>query len=193
MARALIWSDPSSSHQTQAQPQDASWKLVSDPRTFALGLVPPTGMSMQNGLSLEEAIAVTDQARIVTQSTPPFCVVHVNRAFLLLANLRESVIGRPIEMVLQVTQSMNLPSTDDQLFLDSVITLSDKTKACRIQVLPVLDRSRRRRLAARRYTCMSHILIQVLDEEPRRILEVRTEAETSTQSSASNKIVGTVG
>ena len=238
MAKALIWSDPthrdkakqtSSSSLTQ---DDGRWRLVSNPVTCSLGLMPPLSMSLNHGVDLQDAIAVSSTPQIVTQSTPPFCVVHVNGAFASMMNLgpRESIVGRPVESVFTVlsipdrtatgrVQEARLGLVDEGTkmeSLDSVFTFRSRRHQCRIQVLPVLDKSRRRRVSRNRHTYfMSHVLIRVFPSNPRPIIPgesverkaiLRIEECTSTSdndasstsdSSASarpqNDIVGTVG
>jgi hypothetical protein len=178
LAQALVYSAPTT-HQVQPiTSADCRWKVVSDPFTSALGLVPPSSVSMNNAVDIQEATAFTEEPRLVTQSTPPFCVVHANKAFLILANLpaQDTLIGRPIESVIQVTQQdidMSRPadimidtpenitnSDDDGRYLESILSRGDK-KACRIQVVPVLDRSQRQSITETSYSCMSHVLIRV--------------------------------
>jgi hypothetical protein len=179
LAQALVYSAPTT-HQVQPiTSADCHWKVVSDPFTSSLGLVPPSSVSMNNAVDIQEATAFTEEPRLVTQSTPPFCVVHANKAFLMLANLpaQDSLIGRPVESVIQVTQQdidmsrpadvmMDKPENitnsddDDERYLESILSRGDK-KACRIQVVPVLDRSRRQSITETSYSCMSHVLIRV--------------------------------
>jgi hypothetical protein len=178
LAQALVYAAPTT-HQVQPSTSaDCRWKVVSDPFTSSLGLVPPSSVSMNNAVDIQEATAFTEEPRLVTQSTPPFCVVHVNKAFLMLANLpaQDSLIGRPIESVIQVTQQdidmnrstdvmmdepdNNTNSDDDERYLESILSRGDK-KACRIQVVPVLDRCRRQSITETSYSCMSHVLIRV--------------------------------
>jgi hypothetical protein len=179
LAQALVYSAPTT-HQVQPiTSADCRWKVVSDPFTSSLGLVPPSSVSMNNAVDIQEATAFTEEARLVTQSTPPFCVVHVNKAFLMLADLpaQDSLIGQPIESVIQVTQQdIDMPTSDgvtvndqengnntnsdDERYLESVLSRGDN-KACRIHVVPVLDRSRRQRITETSYSCMSHVLIRV--------------------------------
>jgi hypothetical protein len=188
LAQALVYSAPTT-HQVQPiTSADCHWKVVSDPFTSSLGLVPPSSVSMNNAVDIQEATAFTEEPRLVTQSTPPFCVVHANKAFLMLANLpaQDSLIGRPIESVIQVTQQdidmsrpadimMNKPeniANNDERYLESILSHGDK-KACRIQVVPVLDRSRRQSITETSYSCMSHVLI--------RVRESTTSSTTSTR------------
>jgi hypothetical protein len=172
LAQALVYAAPTSNQVGQENTlDDCRWKVVSDPFTSSLGLVPPSSVSMHNAVDIQEATAFTEEPRLVTQSTPPFCVVHVNKAFLMMANLpaQDSLIGQPIESVIQVTQqdidmSTNNNKTnsgdDDERYLESILSRGEN-KACRVQVVPVLDRSRRQRVTESSYTCMSHVLIRV--------------------------------
>jgi hypothetical protein len=177
-------------------PQDCRWKVISDPFTCSLGLVPPSNISMQqmSHVTIEEALSFTTEARLVTQPTPPFCVVFVNKAFMQLAGglkSKESLIGKPVESILllassasasfaleqqqQQPQELNTPfaavATADeqhsqQSMLHCMLSSEDRVvAACRMQVVPVLDRFRRRRLSMSSYSCMSHLMIRVLPSD----------------------------
>ena len=77
-----------------------------------------------------------------------------------------SLIGRPVEAFVQVILDENTSQTDkttvtNETYLDCILPLNDN-KVCQIQVFPVIDQSRRHRLdEENRYSCMSHILVQV--------------------------------
>jgi hypothetical protein len=170
MAQALIWSthaeeDDDDHDHEPALAHDSHWRVISDPQTRVLGLSPPHNKMLQDSVSLQDAIAITSQPRLVCQSTPPFGVVFANKAFLLLSGLRDSkyVIGKPVETILQVTQDMSgNHATGD--FLQSTIRLLNK--ACHIRVVPVVDRAKRRRIRNGRATLfMSHILVPVIPDE----------------------------
>jgi hypothetical protein len=174
-------------------PQDCRWKVISDPFTCSLGLVPPSNITLQSmsTVTIDEAISFTSEARLVTQCTPPFCVVFVNRAFLQLIpggglKSKESLIGKPVESILLVATvptenaeatkiSTTAPAAADaaaEPFLHCILSpassLSSSSSsdraivACRMQVVPVLDRFRRRRLSTSSYSCMSHLMIRVV-------------------------------
>lgn len=193
MAQALVWSNQATGRANI--PNTTQWRLISDPLTCTLGLMPPSAFSMKDSVSLEEAIHFTDEPRLVAQASPPFCVVHVNKAFLTLAGLRSSreVIGKPIESVVQVAQEITGQSHGTD-YLQSVI-LASKNKACRIRVVPVVDRSKRRRLTSHRCTSyMSHVLVPILPaviEAPRRS-NMTTVIEQS-DISVVDSLYGTVG
>ena len=165
MARALLWGEP-----CQRSVIDCSWQKFYDPYSCSGGLIPPTNMSMKHAVDLQEAMTVTDEPRLLTQAAPPFNVVHVNRAFLLLAGVGDcakphSMVGRPVESFFQVTQVVGPPEDKQQNYLESILALDDaKRLTCRIKIIPIMDRRKRRRLSVdmnRMYSCMSHVLIKV--------------------------------
>lgn len=193
MAKALICSEPAKT--ATSRKSDSRWKVVSDPVTCTLGLVPPTSIALKNAVDLQSAITVTDEARIVTQSTPPFGVVHVNRAFLVLAAVppehQSKIIGRAVETLVSVTQSFtgSIDDTTDR-YLESIINIGGQAKPCRIRVIPVLDRSRRRRLSDDEAAmCMSHVLIKVVESAPRSILTMEDSSSVSSGNSDDHKVV----
>ena len=185
MAQGLVRSsDKFSTEGPQSNPSDCRWKVVSDPLTCSLGLVPPPSITMEHGMSIEEALSISQEGRLLTQATPPFCIVYVNKAFMMLAGIKakESLIGKPVESVLQVGQDiLRTPKVDPDedflaaRFLRSVVaplvpeedSTSEDFIHCSMMIVPVMDRSRRRRLTpphnrqARRYSCMSHVLIRI--------------------------------
>ena len=187
MAKALIRSSSTFSISSTSNPNDCLWKVVSDPLTCSLGLVPPSSVSMEHGIAIEEALAFSDEGRLLTQATPPFCVVYVNKAFMVLAGLtsKETLIGKPVESFLQVTQDiMKSPkSNPDDDFIRALLLRSqfapmipedngydEDSIRCRMMVVPVMDRARRRRLSphsrqSKRFSCMSHVLIRIRESD----------------------------
>jgi hypothetical protein len=168
MAEALVWatskggdSNPANKKRRRCRysENNTNWRVISDPRTCTLGLVPPCPLT--ESLPLQEAVRITDEARLVAQSTPPFCVVYVNRAFLLFAGLTSShsIVGKPIETVLQVTQEIRNQKT----YLQSVLcTPNQPDRSCRIRVVPVVHEGgscKHRTTHASQY--MSHIMVPV--------------------------------
>ena len=97
---------------------------------------------------------------IIAMSTPPFAIVHVNKAFCEASGLvHADVIGKPVEDVLQVEQ--DIPSSganvDSSLPLRSRFLISDR-KRCQIHVAPITDRSQNTR-------GMTHVLVELEDME----------------------------
>ena len=191
MAKALVWSAPV---QSREQGSDDRWQVVSDPSTYSLGLVPPRGISMKNTVDLQQAISISDEAHIVTQATPPFCVVYVNKAFLMIAGCEstETIIGTPVESMLQVSQDSfkdqpNEDKGDSSSFLYGIIRLG-LGKACQIRISPVVDQSRQdvSSSGAFKHLCMSHVLIQISDS-----LHKPCEPQTTKQK-ASSLVAATV-
>jgi hypothetical protein len=169
MAQALV----SCTKRTQGNSNtiDSRWRVISDPHTCALGLLPPFGLSMEESVSLQEAITITEEPRLVTQPTPPFCVVHANKAFLVLAGLSttRNVLGKPIETIVQVSQEAANENDGNKnaRTLRSTLLLGENSKACCIRVVPVLDRSKRQRLLNKSHqhsACMSHVLVRVVPD-----------------------------
>ncbi|GAX25666.1 hypothetical protein FisN_15Lh035 [Fistulifera solaris] len=185
MAQALVWSAPSIKQQKETDLGDQFlWKVISNPMTQSLGLLPPTGISMENAIDIEEAVSISDEARIVTQSTPPFCVVYANKAFLELSCVqsKDLIIGRPVETIIQVpmpsdictdTAGSDMASHSEKKYLNGRLCLA-KDLACQISVTPVVDQNRKNEAHRSKfssvkstgkntgvYSCMSHILIQV--------------------------------
>ncbi|GKY90803.1 hypothetical protein MPSEU_000053100 [Mayamaea pseudoterrestris] len=164
MARALLWGEP-----CQRFGIDCSWLKFYDPYTCSAGLIAPKQMSMRHAIDLHDAMVVTNEPRLLTQATPPFCVVHVNRAFLKLAGVGDCVptpdtmVGRPVESFFQVTQVVGPPEDKQQNYLESILAFENDTRlTCRIKVVPVMDRLKRRKLSQHNiYSCMSHVLIKV--------------------------------
>jgi hypothetical protein len=154
---------------------------------------------MKHAVNIEQAMEVTDEPRLVTQATPPFCVVHVNRAFLLLAGIgggtASSMIGKPVEPFFHVSQVVGPPEDKQQNYLQSSVVVSlaveetERRTTCRIKVIPVLlDRSNKRRkllsttmnTTRKYYSCMSHVLIKVEDVSEHTV----EPSKTTTQSAA---------
>jgi hypothetical protein len=81
LTKALLWSssgssrDESATARTAALPSQGSWTVATDPFTYTFGLVPPPAVSLDDAFDLQDVINVSQEARVVTQSSPPFCVV----------------------------------------------------------------------------------------------------------------------
>ena len=88
LMKALLWNNESSSSEAvpltpsgpQQQPSvdhDRRWRMVVSDGSLAGSsrLVPPTTMCLQHAVDLQDVITVTDEARLVVESTPPFCIV----------------------------------------------------------------------------------------------------------------------
>ena len=144
MARALVSSRSPSAEQVRP------WKIWQDPWTLSVGLVPPYRWTNEM-LDLSQALELCDQARIVCQSTPPFAIVHVNKAFLQLSHVEsDEVIGFPVETIVRNVHG------DDEYWSGELL---GDAKPCQIRVVPVVDRSNQSRQT--RYPRLSHILVVV--------------------------------
>ena len=89
-------------------------------------------------------------------STPPFAIVHVNKAFCEVSGLTHAdVTGKPVEEILQVEDT--IPAADRGANsagpLKSRFLVSD-CKACQIHVTPITDRSKNTR-------GMTHVLVKI--------------------------------
>ena len=96
--------------------------------------------------------------RLIALSTPPFCIVHANKAFSIFSGMESAnVIGKPVESILQVVQDISeaasCGSLDTDAFLES--ELQGSNQACQLRVIPIMDQSRHLQQG------MSHILIRI--------------------------------
>ena len=254
LMKALLWNNESSSEtvplplplstlQLVSDRQDQpSWRMVVSDGSLSASsrLVPPATMSLQHAVDLQDVITVTDEARLVVESTPPFCIVvrvhcqqpiptssslhspilyslllflfvqHANKAFLECANLQgtDALVGRPVESIFRVSHESTVlplstsplgdhtpPPPMGQRYLHGTIAVGKKRRSsgrrchaveCRLQVVPVVDRSRRRKLThhqpkkggvTRPFLSMSHILIHVEREPTLSSLETEEEMD----------------
>jgi PAS domain-containing protein len=89
-------------------------------------------------------------------STPPFCVVHANRAFCIFSGLSSGdIIGKPVESLLRVVvdQDTRVLSLTVSGTLSSNFIFSKKP--CQLHVIPVTEKFRNPRGG------MSHLLVKV--------------------------------
>ena len=120
-------------------------------------LVPPFACDDQ--MTMDQAIEITDEARIIASATPPFVVVYSNRAFLMMLRSPESIIGSPVESIIQVESDYNEATGPVHG------RLRDQND-CLVHVDPIFDESRDAKV-------VTHIL-------------VRVEAATSASSTSSS-------
>lgn len=93
--------------------------------------------------------------RLITTSTPPFCVVNANKAFSMFSGKSNAeVIGKPVESIVQVLQDMCSASNSATSFLES--KFQGTNMPCQLRVMPVMDQSRQPQAG------MSHLLIKIL-------------------------------
>jgi hypothetical protein len=171
MTRVLMWNKASTLTEPRSMPDTAgSWKIMSDPWHFACGVIPPRAMDTERGVDLNYALSITDEARLVTLSTPPFYIVHVNKAFQRFAELPSDccLLGRPVENVIQVSPTATPEQDAKHCYWPSLILNSNKS--CCIDVLPVVQGDAQRNkesslsslsTKSTSNTFMSHILICV--------------------------------
>ena len=102
--------------------------------------------------------------RIIVQSTPPFRVVHVNKAFSKFASRAATeVIGKPIEALVQVSHEFTCASYENSDISDGAMCMEskflDSDQTTKISVTPVVDKSK---------SCqegMTHLLIKMLPSD----------------------------
>ena len=134
--------------------------------------------------------------RIITLSTPPFCVVHANKAFSMFSGLSNcTLVGKPIESILQVIQDIpttylcSTPTTVESL--GSQIVSSNKP--CQLRVVPITDRVRNSQGG------MSHLLVKIEPSECQNSTINDTETKTSApggkglDAHGNHRVFGTVG
>lgn len=103
--------------------------------------------------------------------TPPFAVVHINKAFCAMTGLSPTqLIGAPVENVIQVVQEIpkvSIPDLQDAdkrtdlrgRFLLRPAGTNRRLPICKVHVAPITDRSQESR-------GMSHVLVKVNPVEP---------------------------
>jgi len=154
MAQALAHCIPPLSERQDSSAL-STWEVISD-TNFGLLVIPPSKLPFRDGIRLKDALSFTSNAQLITQSTPPFCVVHANKAFLSFSGLYNGdVLGKAIESVIEVLQEISSPSAElsTKRYLNSRI-LSSK-KSCQLLVTPITD------LLRNSQGGMSHILVNV--------------------------------
>ncbi|KAL3914347.1 MAG: hypothetical protein SGILL_006138 [Bacillariaceae sp.] len=132
-----------------------SLDVMLDPNVGLL-VVSPEHLPFQNGIQLTKALEFTTSAQIIAMSTPPFAIVHVNKAFCEASGLSHAdVIGKPVEEIIEVEQDIpsDVDSVGSPLPLQSRFLISDGKK-CLIHVAPITDRSQNTR-------GMTHILVKI--------------------------------
>mmetsp|Transcript_13963 Transcript_13963/g.33508 ORF Transcript_13963/g.33508 Transcript_13963/m.33508 type:complete len:550 (+) Transcript_13963:352-2001(+) len=134
-------------------------------------VVSPTHVPFQNAIQLAKALEITASAQIITMPTPPFAVVHINKAFCTMTGLSPAqVIGSPVEKVIQVVQEIPKVSMSDLQDADTRADLrgrfllrpagtKDVLRMCEVHVAPITDRSQESR-------GMSHVLVKIKPVEP---------------------------
>ena len=124
--------------------------------------------------------------------TPPFAVVHINKAFCTMTGLSPAqVIGSPVEKVIQVVQEIPKVSMSDLQDADTRADLrgrfllrpagtKDLLPMCEVHVAPITDRSQESR-------GMSHVLVKIKPVEPTdEDIEDHTTSSVSAHSSHSS-------
>ncbi|KAL3924389.1 MAG: hypothetical protein SGILL_001079 [Bacillariaceae sp.] len=134
---------------------DKSMDVMLDPNV-GLMVVSPNHIPFRNGIQLTKALEFTNSAQIIALSTPPFSIVHANKAFCEVSGLTHAdVIGKPVDEILRMEQDIPsaLRGIDSPPPLKSRFRISDQ-KACQIHVDPITDRSQNTR-------GMTHILVKI--------------------------------
>lgn len=139
------------------RPCEKEWRVSCDNLCHTVGLIPPSGYCPEEAecVTLEEAVSIVSEPRLIAQATPPFCVIFANKAFLQFAELvtQGAVIGKPIESIIRVCQDI-VPSSSGggkNVSLKSELQISNN-KECTIRVIPVSNCAKRRKISA---TCSS--------------------------------------
>eukprot|EP00522_Entomoneis_paludosa_P009361 CAMPEP_0172440172 /NCGR_PEP_ID=MMETSP1065-20121228/898_1 /TAXON_ID=265537 /ORGANISM="Amphiprora paludosa, Strain CCMP125" /LENGTH=553 /DNA_ID=CAMNT_0013188955 /DNA_START=52 /DNA_END=1713 /DNA_ORIENTATION=+ len=105
---------------------ESDWKVIpsSAERPLDMLLPPPGRLFRHASVDMNTATTPqTEQARLVTQATPPFLVVYANRAFLQMtgckgksnetpnksfeAGIPSNLIGQPVESLIQVVSGLH--------------------------------------------------------------------------------------
>ena len=158
------------------------WSIAKDARTQVQTLIPPLGVILPSVLTIQKAMAVDAEARLVVEAIPPFRVVHANRCFRLFTSNALLVLGHPIEKIVDILNSDRSTQT-----MDGVITIGGERKVCQVRLIPVTETSSS---AAR---SLSHFVVQ-FGEEARFIESSDSDAnESYANISTSGPIIGTVG
>lgn len=136
-------------------------------------------------------------------STPPFCVVHANKAFCQYSGLESAdIIGKPVESLLQAKQN----PVDDELKISEsgslTCSLAISSKPCALALTPVIDKFRNPTGG------MSHLLVKIdslsddaslapVDSVSSRTVEepsVKKDITTNTTTSQPHhQVIGTIG
>lgn len=157
MAQALLRSSRSQGIQRSGRDRtyDNRWKIVSDPtQRYSVGLLPPSHLGLKSSIDIQEAMSVSQEARLVTMSTPPFSVVHANKAFLHVAGCQScDIVGVPVESIFQVSSLEPLDSNEGIAGILFESQLLNQDIHVNIRVIPVVDR---------RSMCLSHVLVQLV-------------------------------
>jgi hypothetical protein len=159
MTQVLLYNKASRPLDSNNSTDTPCWKIMSNPLDCSCGMIPPSSMDMARRVDLNFALSIVDEARLVTQSMPPFSVVHVNRAFQKLADLPcdQCLLGKPIESVIHVPTDSVPTEESDHVFWSSIITMSNTQ--CRLEAFPVVQGRSLQSTSSDMY--MSHILICV--------------------------------
>ncbi|KAG7343022.1 hypothetical protein IV203_020967 [Nitzschia inconspicua] len=110
------------------------------------------------GRTLDKALQFTTDAQIIALPSPPFSVVHINRAFCEFSGLdQEDVIGKTVESILQVNQDfsrlMDGVAFPSQFLVPNSAEMTPE-KDCQLQVFPITS-------CAQETHAISHILIKI--------------------------------
>jgi hypothetical protein len=184
MTQGLVRSSNSFFCDMHSNQEQNRWKVIADPLTCSLGLVPPASVDMKHGISIEDALLISDEPRILTQATPPFCVLYANKAFMIFAGIkvRDPLIGKPIESILLVRpEAINVPRSDQRndflpahfhqsavasSFIPDEESASDDLVPCRMMIVPVMNQPQRlekdaTETSSKSFSCMTHVLIRI--------------------------------
>jgi len=178
IAQALAQSG--SAHKRTSHSNDPFWEVSHSSSTTSANSTSPVPLA---AVDLQEALSFTTEARFLTDSSPPYAIVHANGAFLRLAELDEgnrllpgSLIGKPVESILDLSFSEQSSTRARSGFLQGLLVFPGKRKhaatstsvVCNLRAIPVLDQTAKRRKVSPSsqeplslHASMSHVLFQV--------------------------------
>ena len=148
-----------------------NWKVIVDPNHGA-SVVPSSDCKqisiLKNAIRLQDAVNFTPIPQVVALSSPPYSVVHANRAFFLLhtptsdnsgSSSNNSMIGQPMDSILQISGTLDdeqvgskrcTPSDNNLVHGCLLIPNSGRGGDCQLEVTPIQNR-----------TGISHFLVKV--------------------------------
>lgn len=133
--------------------------------------------------------------RVITLSTPPFCVVHANKAFSLFSGLEAGdVIGHSVESLLHVLQDATVAPSQfphsGYLRAPNGQEVQQPKKYCRMQVSPISERVRNTKGG------ISHLLVRIKPSDPPMISGAGRDGDVivkDVRSHSIQQVFGTVG
>lgn len=174
---------------------DRHWGIFIDPNKGQV-IFPPGKQVLQNTIRLKDALDFTSAAQLIALPSPPFSIVHANKAFSILSGLpNHEVIGKPLELILQVKQeTTGAPRESNAMTQDSSLQseLFSSKKRCSLDVIPVNENNSESTRSG-----MTHLLVKVVPAGHHPCtdngMNERGEASPMHSKSDPRHILGTVG